>query len=90
MRLCSRTEEISISPGKSLIPNLEMSYCRIKSFRLHGAERKNANDMAIAGKRIRRLKQQLAQSQSRETPKDKRLDRDKSEKPRLPGARRKA
>ncbi len=89
MRLCSRTEEISMSPVQSLIPNLEMSYCRIKSFRLHGAERKYAIDMAIAGKRIRRLKQQLAQSQIRETPKDKRLGRDKSKTPRLPGAQKK-
>lgn len=66
-----------------------MSFCRIKSFRIHGAERKNANDMAVAKKRIRRLKQQLAQSQTRQTPKDKRLGRDKSKTPRLPGARKK-
>ena len=66
-----------------------MSFCRIKSFRIHGAERKNANDMAIAKKRIRRLKQQLEQSQTRQTPKDKRLGRDKSKTPGLLGARRK-
>lgn len=88
MQLCSKTEEISTSSVQSLRPNLEMSFCRIKSFRSHGAERKNANDMAIGGKRIRRLKQQLAQSQTRQTPKDKRLGRDKSKTPRLPGARR--
>ena len=88
MQLCSKTQEISTPPVQSLKPNLEMSFCRIKSFRSHGAERKNANDMAIGEKRIRRLKQQLAQSQTRQTPKDKRLGRDKSKTPRLPGARR--
>ncbi|KAF6235873.1 hypothetical protein HO173_006069 [Letharia columbiana] len=88
MQLCSKTEEISTTSVQSLRPNLEMSFCRIKSFRSHGAERKNANDMAIGEKRIRRLKQQLAQSQTRQTPKDKRLGRDKSKTLRPSGARR--
>ena len=88
MQLCSRTEEISTSSVQSLTPKLEVSFCRIKSFRSHGAERKNVNDKAIAEKRIRRLQQQLAQSQTHQTPKDKRLGRDQSKTPRLPGARR--
>ena len=87
MRLCSKTEEISTSSVQSFIPNPGMSFCRIKSFRSHGAERKNANDMAIADKRIRRLKQQLVQSQTRQTAKDNKLGRDKSKTPRIPGAR---
>ena len=87
MRLCCRTEEISTSSAEFLDPDLAMSFCRIKTFRSHGAERKNVNDKAIAEKRIRRLKQQLAQSQTRQTPKDKRLGRDTSQRPRPPGAR---
>ena len=71
MRLCCATEEISASSLDSLTPNLEMSFCKIKSFRNHGAERKNANDMAIAVKRIRRLKQQLSQLQTDQTSKDR-------------------
>lgn len=87
MRLCSKTEEISTSSVQSFMPNPGMSFCRIKSFRSHGAERKNANDMAIADKRIRRLKQQLVQSQTRQTAKDKKFGRDKSKTPKIPGAR---
>ena len=87
MRLCSRTEEISTSSAEFLDPDLPMSFCRIKSFRSHGAERKNVNDQAIAEKRIKRLKQQLSQSQTRQTPKDKRLGRDTSNRPRPQGAR---
>lgn len=88
VQLCSRTEEISTSSVESLTPNLEMSFCRIKSFRSHGAERKNANDMAIAEKRIRKLLQQLAQLQTSQKSKDKRLGRDKSKTPIYPGAQR--
>ena len=87
MRLCSRTEEISTSSAEFLHPDLAMSFCRIKTFRSHGAERKNVNDKAIAEKRIRRLKHHLAQSQTRQTPKDKRLGRDTSKRSRPPGAR---
>ena len=64
-----------------------MSFCRIKTFRNNGAERKNANDKAIAEKRIRRLKQQLAQSQTGQTPKGRRLGRDKSKTPKQLEAR---
>ena len=87
MRLCSRTEEISTSSAEFPYSDLAMSFCRIKTFRSHGAERKNVNDRAIAEKRMRRLKQQLDQSQTRQTPKDKRLGRDISKRPRPPGAR---
>ena len=87
MRLCSRTEEVSTSSEGFLHPEVAMSFCRIKTFRSHGAERKNVNDKAIAEKRMRRLKQQLAQSQTCQTPKDKRLGRDTSKRARPPGAR---
>ena len=87
MRLCSRTEEMSTNAADFPRTDLAMSFCRIKTFRSHGAERKNVNDKAIAEKRMRRLKQQLAQLQTRQTPKDKRLGRDTSKSPRPPGAR---
>ena len=87
MRLCSRTEEMSTNAAEFPRTDLAMSFCRIKTFRSHGAERKNVNDKIIAEKRMRRLKQQLAQSQTRQTPKDKRLGRDTSKRPRPPGAR---
>lgn len=80
MRLCIRTEEVLTNSVQRLIPVLEMSFSRIRSFRSHGAERKNANDRAIVEKHIRRLEQQLAQSQTRQTSKDKRHGRDKSNK----------
>ena len=87
MRLCIRTEEISTNSSEFLHPDLAMSFCRIKTFRSHGAERKNVNDKAMAEKRMRRLRHHLAQSQTRQTPKDKRLGRDTSKRPRPPGAR---
>ena len=87
MRLCSRTEEISTNSAEFLHSDLAMSFCRIKTFRSHGAERKNVNDKAIAEKRMRRLRHHLAQSQTRQTPKDKRLGRDTSKRSRPPGAR---
>lgn len=81
MRLSCRTDEISTNSMESLVPSLEMNFCRIKSFRSHGAERKNANDLAIRKKRIKRLKQQLAQSQTNEAPEDNTLDCGKSKVP---------
>ena len=87
MQLCSKTEEVLTNSVQPLMPNLEMRFCRIKLFRSHGAERKNANDTAIAEKRIKKLQQQLAQLQTGQT-KDKRLGRDKSKTRILPGARR--
>lgn len=88
MRLCTRSEEISTTSVHSLIPNVEMSYCRIKAFRSHGAERKRANDLVTVEKRTRKLKQQLAHLQTRWGPKDKKPDMDENKLPRLPGARR--
>lgn len=55
MRLCIRTEEVLTNSVQRLIPVLEMSFSRIRSFRSHGAERKNANDRAIVEKHIRRF-----------------------------------
>ena len=81
MRLSCRTDEISTISVESLASSLEMNFCRIKSFRSHGAERKNANDLAIRKKRIKRLKQQLAQSQTNEAPEDNTLGCGKTKVP---------
>lgn len=41
----------------------EVSYCKVKLFRDHGAERKLSNDVAHVKKTIEKLKQQLAQAE---------------------------
>ena len=63
VRLCAKTE--MIMPGSD--PQLgepEVSFCKVKLFRDHGAERKLSNDVAHIKKTIDKLKQQIAQAES--------------------------
>ena len=81
MQLCSKTEEISTNPLGFPSTDFRISYCRIQLFRSHGAERKIANDIASAEKRIERLRKQLCQSQARAVPEPKKLGKHKKNHP---------
>jgi hypothetical protein len=63
VRLCAKTEVIS--PGEEMgVPrSMELSYCKVKLFRDHGAERKLSNDIAHVKKTIDKLKQQVSQAE---------------------------
>jgi hypothetical protein len=61
VRLCAKTEILSPSHTTPDLPISEVSYCKIKLFRDHGAERKISNDVASVKKTMDKLKQQMAQ-----------------------------
>ncbi|OJJ51602.1 hypothetical protein ASPZODRAFT_12416 [Penicilliopsis zonata CBS 506.65] len=66
VRLCAKTELLSPDagdPGGAADPAVELSYCKVKLFRDHGAERKLSNDIAHVKKAIEKLKQQIAQAE---------------------------
>ena len=65
VRLCAKTEVVedsAMSPTQK--PCSEISYCKVKLFRDHGAERKLSNDIAHVKKTIDKLKQQIAHAES--------------------------
>jgi hypothetical protein len=65
VRLCAKTELLSDGTGSpSDKPEADLSYCKVKLFRDHGAERKLSNDVAHVKKTIDKLKQQIAQAES--------------------------
>jgi hypothetical protein len=65
VRLCAKTELLSDDTGSpSDKPEADLSYCKVKLFRDHGAERKLSNDVAHVKKTIDKLKQQIAQAES--------------------------
>lgn len=62
VRLCAKTEVLEPDEARSAtIGNAEISYCKVKLFRDHGAERKLTNDVSHVKKSIEKLKQQIAQ-----------------------------
>ena len=62
VRLCAKTEIISSgTPESPPGTNAEVSFCKVKLFRDHGAERKLSNDIAHIKKTIDKLKQQVSQ-----------------------------
>lgn len=65
VRLCAKTEVITpeYAADNGTAPNMEVSYCKVKLFRDHGAERKLSNDVAHVKKAIEKLKQQIAQAE---------------------------
>ncbi|TKA79580.1 hypothetical protein B0A49_08192 [Cryomyces minteri] len=73
VRFCAKTELIgsqaSPHPQRS---NPEISYCKIKLFRDHGAERKLFNDIAHVEKMVEKLKEQIARAETRTKDSDKR------------------
>ena len=64
-RLCAKTEVVSADSlhCSSQVP--EVSFCEVKVFRDHGAERKLANDIAFVKWRIDKIKQLIVQAESR-------------------------
>ena len=63
VRLCTKTEILSPGEGLGVTREMEVSYCKVKLFRDHGAERKLSNDIAHVKKTIEKLKQQIAQAE---------------------------
>jgi hypothetical protein len=57
IRLCAKTE--TITPGPA-----EISYCKVKLFREHGAERKMFNDVSQLKRAIERRRQDFAKAES--------------------------
>ncbi|KAI9653101.1 MAG: hypothetical protein M1831_006185 [Alyxoria varia] len=61
VRLCAKTE--AVEPFNPSVPNptKQILYCKVKTFRDHGAERKIANDKQHVSKNIEKMKQQKDQ-----------------------------
>ena len=77
VRLCAKTELVSsATPESPPGPTAEVSYCKVKLFRDHGAERKLSNDIAHIKKTIEKVQQQIAQIEIglKDGPKRKRAD----------------
>ncbi|KAF3030592.1 hypothetical protein E8E15_008931 [Penicillium rubens] len=63
VRLCAKTELLSPGEEAGVSRDTELSYCKVKLFRDHGAERKLSNDVAHVKKTIDKLKQQISQAE---------------------------
>lgn len=65
VRLCAKTEILypDSASTHSELPPPEVSYCKVKLFRDHGAERKLSNDIIHVKKSIEKMRQQAAQAQ---------------------------
>ena len=64
VRLCAKTEVFSTSDGElTMGDGPEVTYCKVKLFRDHGAERKLSNDVAHVKKLIEKQKQQIIQAE---------------------------
>lgn len=63
VRLCAKTEILVPGEESGGSREAEVSYCKVKLFRDHGAERKLSNDIAHVKKTIEKLKQQVAQAE---------------------------
>lgn len=62
VRLCAKTEVVATTEGP--YPSVpEVSYCKVKLFRDHGAERKLSNDSLHVRKMIDKVKMQIAQAE---------------------------
>ncbi|KAL7272475.1 hypothetical protein RUND412_004717, partial [Rhizina undulata] len=57
VRLCAKTEVLSSGSPRSPAEQPEISFCKVKLFRDHGAERKLANDILHVKKTIEKLRQ---------------------------------
>ncbi|EFR04866.1 hypothetical protein MGYG_07869 [Nannizzia gypsea CBS 118893] len=63
LRLCAKTEAISPSHEIPGAPSYsEISYCKVKLFRDHGAERKLSNDLIHVKKLIQQVKEQISEA----------------------------
>ncbi|KAL9615566.1 MAG: hypothetical protein Q9167_000079 [Letrouitia subvulpina] len=65
VRLCVKNEVIfSGTPDSPATTSSEVSFCKVKLFRDHGAERKLSNDVAHIKKMMDKISQQIAQVES--------------------------
>jgi hypothetical protein len=64
VRLCAKTETLPTGSPRSVAEFSEVSFCKVKLFRDHGAERKLSNDVAHVKKTIDKLKAQISQAES--------------------------
>lgn len=65
VRLCAKTKVLQPDDARSAtLGAAEISYCKVKLFRDHGAERKLTNDVSHVKKSIEKLKQQIAQMEA--------------------------
>lgn len=63
VRLCAKTEMLTPGEESGVLREAEVSYCKVKLFRDHGAERKLSNDVVHVKKTMEKLKQQVAQAE---------------------------
>lgn len=64
VRLCAKTQLVTSGvEGAGTEHDAEVSYCQVKLFRDHGAERKLSNDVAHVKKTIEKLRQQIVQAE---------------------------
>ena len=64
VRLCAKVELLPRWEEPSVTRDVELSYCMVKLFRDHGAERKLSNDIAHVKKNMDKLKQQNSQAKT--------------------------
>ena len=61
VRLCAKTEMLQDAAAPAQSTENEVSFCKVKLFRDHGAERKLSNDVAHIRKTIEKIDQQIEQ-----------------------------
>lgn len=90
LRLSALTREITLASTEEHRDS-QISHCLIKVYRNHGAERKTAIDSKQVGKKITKVKHQIANQENalrakakRDQPKRQKLSEDSSSQPRLP------
>ncbi|KAM5493162.1 hypothetical protein McanMca71_005427 [Microsporum canis] len=64
LRLCTKTEAILSPPEIPGTNYSEISYCKVKLFRDHGAERKLSNDLIHVKKLIHDVKEEISETSS--------------------------
>ncbi|KAG9231041.1 CP2 transcription factor-domain-containing protein [Amylocarpus encephaloides] len=64
VRLCAKTETVPNGSPHSAPEFSEVTFCKVKLFRDHGAERKLSNDVAHVKKTIDKLQQQITQAET--------------------------
>lgn len=91
LRLSALTREITLASTEERRDCLQISHCLIKVYRNHGAERKTAIDSKQIGKKIAKVKHQIANQENalrakakRDQPKRQKLSEDSSSQIRLP------
>ena len=64
LRLSALTREITLASMKEVRNDLQISHCLIKVYRNHGAERKKAIDLKQIEKKLKKVRQQIANQEN--------------------------